>query len=175
MIYFIQTDDNRFIKIGRARDVEKRFQALQIGHPGTLKILAVHQGDVAEERIIHKRFAANKVRGEWFHATPVILDFALNGGPIVQVAQSKDFCRLAAIEPRLIDLAARVGAIRDDQATPWFCANDIWYRQYKPSVERLAGHYAETLHPRLRTSEAYDIVYDALYELLPHCRNCGCL
>jgi hypothetical protein len=28
--------------------------------------------------------------------------------------------------------------------------------------------------PRLRTSEAYDVAYETIYNALPDCRNCGC-
>ena len=57
-----------------------------------------------------------------------------------------------------------------DTGGPSFCANDVWYRpgSFKSRLVRLAGWWAEK--PELRTSEAYDVAYDELYQQLPDCR-----
>jgi hypothetical protein len=55
----------------------------------------------------------------------------------------------------------------------WFCANDWWYDCFKPWLVKQVGFGAD--QPELRTTEVYDVAYDALYEQLPDCRNCRCI
>jgi hypothetical protein len=59
-----------------------------------------------------------------------------------------------------------------DTGGPSFCANDIWYDEIKPVLVKLVGWSAR--NPALRTTEAYDVAYQYLYNLLPDCRDCGC-
>ena len=82
------------------------------------------------------------------------------------------FEELCALEPRLRELYQRAKAVRDDRRKPSFCANSIWYRELKPELCRLVGW--EASNPALRTSEAYDLGYETIYEVLPPCRNCLC-
>ncbi len=46
------------------------------------------------------------------------------------------FARLCRLEPRLRVLQARVRAVKGG---PNFCANAVWYRDFKPEVVRLVG------------------------------------
>ena len=94
----------------------------------------------------------------------------------------EDFAALCVDEPRLIDLLERAQAIKDAHVSPSFCANHFWYGcngcdicngGLKAKLLRLVGHEAD--NPQLRTSRAYDIAYDAIYSVLPPCRNCSCL
>jgi hypothetical protein len=65
-VYFIQSN-NGPVKIGVAHDVEARAASLQTGNPYPLKVLAViKQGGRTLERELHKRFAADRLGGEWF-------------------------------------------------------------------------------------------------------------
>jgi len=58
--------------------------------------------------------------------------------------------------------------------SPRFCANETWYRQFKPRVVALVGFDAK--NERLTNSDAYDVAYQSLYAMLPNCsRNCGCM
>ena len=74
-VYFIQClDENRFIKVGMTRNVEKRLETLQIGNPYELKILAVipctsDKRARRTEREVHKYFDHLRVRGEWFESS----------------------------------------------------------------------------------------------------------
>jgi hypothetical protein len=63
------------------------------------------------------------------------------------------YAELCAIEPRLADLLVEM---MRRQPTTW-----AWYRDIKPRIESLVGWSAESRE--LRTCEAYDIVYRALY------------
>jgi hypothetical protein len=85
------------------------------------------------------------------------------------VSPFRELCRR---EPRLATLERDVQAVKDTGG-PWFCANDHWYGSFKPRLVRLVGFGAD--EPELRTTEAYDVAYGALYEQLPDCRNCRCV
>ena len=66
MIYFIQAGDNGAVKIGFAKDVKKRFAALQTGNHETLKLLKEIAGEEELEQEIHLLVKNYHVRGEWY-------------------------------------------------------------------------------------------------------------
>ncbi len=68
LCYFIGSESGP-VKIGVSKDVQRRLRALQSGHPYTLSILATVEGGYAAERRYHERFAAHRLRGEWFDCT----------------------------------------------------------------------------------------------------------
>jgi hypothetical protein len=83
------------------------------------------------------------------------------------------FAELCRREPRLAALERDIRAVKDNGGR-WFCANDWWYGSFEPRLVQLVGFGAE--QPELRTSETYDVAYDALYEQLPDCRGeCRCV
>ena len=73
-VYFI-SDEDGYIKIGKASNVEARFNQLQTASRQELKVLAVKRGGHVLEGELHKRFSHLRVRGEWFHFTSEIADF----------------------------------------------------------------------------------------------------
>lgn len=69
-IYIVQAP-NGAVKIGIAKDVRLRMVDLQIGNPEALRL--IYQVDVSKrsaaealETILHKRYAPDILRGEWF-------------------------------------------------------------------------------------------------------------
>ena len=72
MIYFIQAGDNGAVKIGFAKDVKKRFAALQTGNHETLKLLKEIAGEEELEQEIHLLVNRYRVRGEWY--TPDVME-----------------------------------------------------------------------------------------------------
>ncbi len=99
------------------------------------------------------------------------------------------FEKLAELEPLLrvieADVKAAAAELRRKRTR---CANGCWYgygkdaRGFKEWMSTLVGAYrhgrrGETPERRelLSSSATYDTVYQHLYELLPDCRNCGCL
>jgi hypothetical protein len=69
MIYFIQAGETGPIKIGYtegAGTLETRFAALQGANAAELRLLATRFGSIEDERQFHRRFAAGRLRGEWF-------------------------------------------------------------------------------------------------------------
>jgi hypothetical protein len=75
-VYFIQTAGENAIKIGYAKEPQKRRAELQTGHHEELTVVAViARGDMALERRLHDRFAKSHIRGEWFRPTEELLGF----------------------------------------------------------------------------------------------------
>lgn len=70
-VYFVAGEVGA-VKIGSARDVNKRLIDLQCGSPITLKVLATVEGGQKREREYHRQFAAHRLHGEWFSRTPEI-------------------------------------------------------------------------------------------------------
>ena len=72
-VYFIKEriGDLAPVKIGYAKNVQKRLDELQIGNSRSLEILAVI-GPISHERArnieskLHRKFKKHHVRGEWF-------------------------------------------------------------------------------------------------------------
>lgn len=54
------------VKIGWSASPEKRIEQLQTASAHTLRVLDKHPGPRGLERFLHCRFAAERVRGEWF-------------------------------------------------------------------------------------------------------------
>ncbi|MBL8252111.1 MAG: hypothetical protein JNJ76_00730 [Candidatus Competibacter sp.] len=87
-------------------------------------------------------------------------------------ATFRDF---AIIEPRLKSLATDARAFKKRSVGQYrVCANEYWYREegLKDRLCELVGWEAE--NPLLRGDHAHDVAYDAIYKMLPYCKNCGC-
>lgn len=68
--YVIGAEGSPLVKIGRTTGrPEQRLAALQTGQPSTLSLLWHCEGD--HETALHRKFAAHRVRGEWFDLTPL--------------------------------------------------------------------------------------------------------
>lgn len=74
LIYFLQSVPG-FVKIGFTTDLATRVRALQPGCPLPLTLLAfVPNGTLKAERAYHRKYAADRLSGEWFTMTPRIRD-----------------------------------------------------------------------------------------------------
>ena len=81
MIYFIQTYDEKYIKIGYSRfysTTKQRFSQLQSGQPDKLKPLKIIHGSRKTEKYLHIMFLHLRKKGEWFYATKELLHFIDN-------------------------------------------------------------------------------------------------
>lgn len=91
------------------------------------------------------------------------------------------FRELCDLEPKLKELADEAAALRDTGTGKAFCANAIWYGYFghlglKPRLTALVGWERHRGPNELCTVDAYDVAYDAIYNMLPDCRGeCGCL
>jgi len=68
-IYFIMTmaDGEDLWKIGYTRNhPEQRLRQLQTGCPLHLELMGFLPADAEDERAIHKKYKAQRVRGEWY-------------------------------------------------------------------------------------------------------------
>jgi hypothetical protein len=71
VIYFIRSPIA--VKIGMAKSAQRRLTVLQTSHPEPLELVATCEGGRALETEYHRRFAAHRLRGEWFSPHPDIL------------------------------------------------------------------------------------------------------
>jgi hypothetical protein len=112
-IYFLQPSHGGPIKVGRAARVEYRVATLQAACPYELKLLATMPGGVHEERALHRRFASQRERGEWFKPCREICDLisSLGGAPILD--EELDVSRRGvAAAPEPATPGARLRALR---------------------------------------------------------------
>lgn len=73
-LYFVQSGSDGPIKIGWTRSpLQVRLCNLQEGNPVTLHLRATRPGGPTEERRLHERFAADRIRGEWFRPSAALL------------------------------------------------------------------------------------------------------
>lgn len=74
IVYFLRAGD--FIKIGKATGTpDSRISQLKTGCPFPIEVAATMIGGYDVERSLHKRFAAIRAHGEWFHAASDLLEF----------------------------------------------------------------------------------------------------
>lgn len=84
MIYFIQDSASHNIKIGftSAEDADGRRAALQTGNSAELVLLrTIPGGKRITEATLHRRFAKDRVAGEWFRPSPDLLRFIIEWKP----------------------------------------------------------------------------------------------
>ncbi len=81
-IYFIRC--NEFVKIGWAYDPMKRRNLLQRGSPYILELIGTIDAVQTQEAAVHRHFAADRVRGEWFRMTPELAAF-IDGGTLLDI------------------------------------------------------------------------------------------
>ena len=71
-VYFVQQGTQGSIKIGWAKNPERRLKALQTSHPCELRIIGIIPGTRVEERALHAHFARARLKGEWFNRNKVL-------------------------------------------------------------------------------------------------------
>jgi len=75
MIYFIQQGIAGPIKIGKTEFVPTRMNDLQCANPETLRLVGLQDSDDYIERMLHDKFSKDRIRGEWFNPSPVIVNY----------------------------------------------------------------------------------------------------
>ncbi len=71
-VYFIRSGDGS-IKIGTSANVQRRLAALQSANPTRLELIGDVAGGHALERQLHVELAVDRLHGEWFRASPLVL------------------------------------------------------------------------------------------------------
>lgn len=76
VVYFIGMEgDHSAVKIGFAAEIESRLSSLQTSSHHKLTVLATIKGTAKLEKALHRKFAADRIRGEWFYRTEAIEAF----------------------------------------------------------------------------------------------------
>jgi hypothetical protein len=65
-VYFVQAGDGGPIKIGTSKRPNARLASLRTSHAAELRVLAIVPGTARFEAWIHRLFASDRQRGEWF-------------------------------------------------------------------------------------------------------------
>ncbi len=73
--YLYAMQSGQMIKFGRSADPEARLKELQTHHPLPLTLLVSVPCHMSLESAVLKRFAADRINGEWFHATVDVMSF----------------------------------------------------------------------------------------------------
>lgn len=74
-VYFIRQGIGGPIKIGRAKNPERRRRHLQSANPYPLHLLAIMPLFSDEEERLHEAFAHHRLMGEWFKPVPELLAY----------------------------------------------------------------------------------------------------
>lgn len=74
MIYFIQNETTKAVKIGKSNDPQKRIAGFQTAIADRLKLIGTLPGDRPLERKLHIRFSGFHIRGEWFRGDDILLN-----------------------------------------------------------------------------------------------------
>jgi hypothetical protein len=97
VIYFIQSGDSEFVKIGYcAGEARARLGQLQVGNPLPLRLVSVKEGGKNIEALLHDRFEHLRVRGEWFKWDAELRDFArpfIDGEPSDLLKLRREYAR----------------------------------------------------------------------------------
>lgn len=75
MIYFIQQGSFGPIKIGYSKDPGERHANLQTAHHARLRLLGFIEGGQSDERRLHEKFSAHRIRREWFAPSQDLVDY----------------------------------------------------------------------------------------------------
>ena len=65
-VYFLHFPELRRVKIGYSRDVTKRRRIIAQKRYGPCVLLGVLNGGRSVEKLMHERFASDRIDGEWF-------------------------------------------------------------------------------------------------------------
>lgn len=75
-IYFLLSEKMDAVKIGFTRGkIEKRLREWKTWHPYDFDVLKVLEGTMIEERLLHRRFWKDKIRGEWFRYSEELKEY----------------------------------------------------------------------------------------------------
>jgi hypothetical protein len=66
VVYVLGAPDSNTVKIGRTANLAKRFADIQSMSPVPLAVLWSHPGGHELETRLHRRFADQRIHGEWF-------------------------------------------------------------------------------------------------------------
>jgi hypothetical protein len=89
-IYFVQSERGGPIKIGFTDNLKRRLASMRTHSADKLVVLATCKGDLTDERRLHERFAAHRVRGEWFAPAAELLAAIRSNAPLSSCAPRQE-------------------------------------------------------------------------------------
>lgn len=75
VVYFVNCEAAKAIKIGISRDVRSRLSSIQTGNPFKLSLIGCVPGTITEERILHEYFSEIRAVGEWFYTNDRLIRY----------------------------------------------------------------------------------------------------
>lgn len=73
-VYFVETQDGQFIKIGHSRRPRVRMGELRAAQPGALRMIGCVSGTEQIESWLHQLFREDRDHGEWFRSSDRLRD-----------------------------------------------------------------------------------------------------
>lgn len=74
-VYFVQDGESGPIKIGTSTNIKNRMYQLRANAKNDLVLLALIGGGRWVESLLHTLFSHIRIRGEWFHPAPELLEY----------------------------------------------------------------------------------------------------
>lgn len=150
MIYFLRSGPDNFIKIGYSSEPTARAVTLATGSPYEGEILATIAGSREEERGLHVRFAASRIRGEWFRPSGDLIGFIADIRDSAPPSLPRDLCDVASFhgctqtcKATLSALVGEVQRLREEitQAKRLLSEKDLTFHRW---LRRLAKESSDT-------------------------------
>ncbi len=82
IVYFVRCTSG-LIKIGSSTDVVHRLRVMQTGSAETLTLIATKRGNADLEKLLHRHFKKERVRGEWFTPSERLLSYIRKNTQVV--------------------------------------------------------------------------------------------
>lgn len=174
-IYFIGC--GKFIKVGIARDIEKRLQLLQIGNPYPLKILRsfLSANPQRDEERLHNALERFHARGEWFEIGIGLLEALINEAELEMIGPMQKFRRKKhKVETPKVPPTRRVPfvlftVLRDKKIV---YAGSVGQRHMRAHIEirqsracELPSGHIHTIQEAIRRKETEVIIDDIEYRI----------
>jgi T5orf172 domain len=112
VVYFIQSEETRLIKIGTSKDPAKRLLGLQTGNGGRLTLLGAVTNQ--NESGLHSRFSKCRAHGEWFRPEDELLGFLRQRGFNPLSWESKRVTEARGVIPRNLTPRRQYPTVRTD-------------------------------------------------------------
>ena len=133
MIYFVTARSVGRVKIGLSDNPAGRFVKMQVDSPVPLTLERVCPGEIAEERLLHEKFAADRAAGEWFVLSGAIdAHMATLPEPESKVRRLRD----THAESALIDALGPKNVSCRFRLTPQLL--HMWRKRGIPQIKRIA-------------------------------------
>jgi len=75
VVYFVRQVPDGPVKIGTATYIKQRLMQLRGASPTPLELMGVIVGGWQTEQLLHEKFAALRMHGEWFRPDPSLLSY----------------------------------------------------------------------------------------------------